>query len=115
RGNAAPRGYRRGLRRARRQSRRAPAHQSLQLSLVRWGPRMAPQTPQRSSRSGGAVARLDFAPATPDARYGLRSQRVGLAGDAVEVGARVAAERAEVEVGVVLDPTHRDLHRLAVA
>src|SRR2546425_1046454 len=44
-----------------------------------------------------------------------RSERVALARDAVEVGARVAAERAEVEVAVVLDPAHRDLRRLAIS
>src|SRR5206468_5690862 len=46
---------------------------------------------------------------------GNSSERVALARDAVEVGARVAAERAEVEVAVVLDPAHRDLRRLAIA
>src|SRR5919109_2836024 len=43
------------------------------------------------------------------------SERLGLPPDAVEIVARVAAERAKVEIGVVLDPAHRDLRRLAIA
>src|SRR5207247_3255063 len=43
------------------------------------------------------------------------SERLGRGGDRVEVGAGVRAEAPEVEVGVVLDPAHRDLERLAIA
>src|SRR5262245_66559111 len=46
---------------------------------------------------------------------GRPSERVGRGGDRVEIGAGVRAEAPEVEVGVVLDPAHRDLERLAVA
>ena len=44
------------------------------------GARRAPAEPWRAS-----ILR----PPPPDARYGLRSKGVGLAGDALEVGARV--------------------------
>src|SRR5262245_63274672 len=50
----------------------------------RWGPEMAPQTPRRSARSGGAVSRLEIArgdgaprwPAKPPAFGALRRSRV---------------------------------------
>src|SRR5438094_4658989 len=51
------------------------------------------------------------APAPP----GAGSERVRLARNAIEVGACVRAERAEVEIGVILDPPHRDLDGLAIA
>src|SRR5262249_55631809 len=46
---------------------------------------------------------------------GGASERVGGGGDRVELGAGVGTEALEVQLGVVLDPAHRDLQRLAVA
>src|SRR5215510_13652239 len=43
------------------------------------------------------------------------SERVGGGGDRVELGARVGAQALEVQLGVVLDPAHRDLEGLAIA
>src|SRR5213079_3127960 len=55
-----------------------PRRRTRRGALILGGPEMAPQTPQRSSRPGGAVARLDLArvpgaprwpPKPPNARH----------------------------------------------
>src|SRR5262249_54810584 len=86
-------------------SRRSP-----RLSVARG--RRAWRAPPRSRSSPPAAT---ASTCTSAATTFLELERLRLPRDAIEIGPRVAAERAEVEIGVVLDPPHRDLRRRTIA
>src|SRR4029450_11425132 len=83
---------------------------TLTVDVGRCGLAQAPTN--RTSETAVTLAGVTL---TSTSRGQRDSERIGRGGDRVELGARVGAEALEVQLGVVLDPAHRDFQGLAIA